>query len=229
MAVKFNANNYVEQFSNVYLQNANKEVAYWMTKYMKNRFTAYGIKRPLRDIINKEFLKEFGFPPFEAINEVVRLLWQKDERELQYFAMELLFKFRKNITPEIINLYEEIITTKSWWDTVDYIAVKLIGNYFKVFPEQITAVTQKWMSSGNIWLQRSCILFQLKYKNATDTDLLFSFITPCTASKEFFIQKAIGWALREYAKTNPQAVLTFAAQTPLKPLSRREALRIIVS
>ena len=228
MALPFDALQYVDQFDNVYKQNANSEVAFWMAKYMKNRFSCYGIKKPERDLIKKEFQKEFGFPTPEALNDVVRLLWEKNERELQYYAMELLFKFKKNITPEIIDLYEEIIISKSWWDTVDYIAVKLIGNYFKVFPDQIAPVSQKWMNSGNMWLQRSCILFQLMYKKTTNVDLLFSFITPCTGSKEFFIQKAIGWALREYSKTDPQEVLAFAEQTPLKPLSRREALRIMM-
>lgn len=224
----FNTSDYVENFKTVYQQNANPDFAFWMAKYMKNKFVYYGIKKPEREIIKKEFHHLFGWPSPENVNAVAMLLWQEQERELQYFAMELLYKFRKNSTPGIINLYEEIITSKSWWDTVDYIAVKLVGHYFKVFPEQITTVTQKWMNSGNMWLQRSCILFQLMYKKDTDVDLLFSFILPCTDSKEFFIQKAIGWALREFSKTNPQAVLTFAEQTPLKPLSRREALRIMM-
>jgi len=228
MISSFDAHRYVENFKTIYAQNSNSETAFWMKKYMKNKFDYFGIKKPERDLIKKEFHSQFGWPPPENINEVVMLLWQEPERELQYFAMEMLFKFRKNISTTIIKLYEEIITSKSWWDTVDYIAVKLVGNYFKVFPGQIPLVTQKWMASDNMWLQRSCILFQLTYKKDTNVDLLFSFIRPCTGSKEFFIQKAIGWALREYSKTNPRVVLTFAEQTPLKPLSRREALRIMM-
>ncbi len=228
MTIPAEALSYIENLKTVYRQNANPDFAFWMAKYMKDKFVFYGIKKPDRVIIRKEFHNLFGWPPVENVNEVAALLWQEQERELHYFAMELLYKFRKNSTPPIINLYEEIITSKSWWDTVDYIAVKLVGHYFRTFPEQIGPVTQKWMNSGNMWLQRSCILFQLTYKKETDTDLLFSFIRPCTGSKEFFIQKAVGWALREYSKTNPRAVLSFVEQTPLKPLSKREALRIMM-
>ena len=227
MTIPFDTTTYADNIKAVYIQNANADFASGMKKYMKNKFDYYGIKKPERVLIRKEFHKQFGWPPPESVNEAAMLLWHEPERELQYFAMEMLFKFRKNISSSIIRLYEEIIISKSWWDTVDYIAVKLVGNYFKVFPEQIPVITQKWMASGNMWLQRSCIIFQLMYKKETDVELLFSFIKPCTDSKEFFIQKAIGWSLREYSKTNPIAVLTFVEQTPMKPLSKREALRIM--
>ena len=228
MTLHFSVYNYIENLKSVYAQNANVELAFQMAKYMKNKFVFYGIKKPDRDIIIKAFHSLYGWPPPENVNAVAMLLWKDPEREMHYFAMMLLFRFKKHISPSIITLYEDIITSNSWWDTVDHIAVKLVGNYFKVFPEQILTVTHKWMNSGNMWLQRSCILFQLTYKKDIDVDLLFSFIRPCAASNEFFIQKAIGWTLREYAKTNPATVLAFVEQTPLKPLSKREALRIMM-
>jgi 3-methyladenine DNA glycosylase AlkD len=89
-------------------------------------------------------------------------------------------------------------------------------------------VTAKWMDSGNMWLQRSALLFQLRYKQQTDEKLLFRYITELTASKEFFIRKAIGWTLREYSKTKPDQVQQFVAKTPMAPLSKKEALRIIL-
>ncbi len=220
---------YTESLRALYMQHRNPETALGMEKYMKNKFKAFGIKRPQRDIINKEFQALNGFPPQNQLYEVVKLLWEMPEREMQYYAMELLFRFRKKIKEEDINCYENIITSKSWWDTIDFIAANLVGYYFKNFPEQIPIITSKWMASGNIWLQRTCILFQLKYKKETAPALLFSFIEPLTSSKEFFIQKAIGWALREYAKTNAQAVIDFVNSTPLKPLSKREALRRIIN
>jgi len=120
-----------------------------------------------------------------------------------------------------------MIVSNAWWDTVDFIAAGTLGRFFRMFPDLVTKLTKEWMVSGNIWLQRSCILFQLKYKKDTDTELLYSFIEKLTSSNEFFIQKSIGWALREYSKVNPPEVLRYTESTELKPLSRREALRII--
>ena len=140
------------------------------------------------------------------------------------FAMEFLGKSAKKETENIINLYEFMITTKSWWDTVDYIASNLVGVYFSNYPNHINSITTKWMASNNIWLQRTCLLFQLKYKSKLDTELLNSFIVQLAQSKEFFIQKAIGWILREYSKTNTQFVIDYVSNNNLMPLSNREAL-----
>jgi len=223
----FNSDAYTFQLRQQYSLNASPDTAFWMEKYMKNKFKAFGLKRPQRDVINKEFIADYGFPPQDKLFEVVNMLWQMPEREMQYYAMELLYRFRKQVKKEDICFYENIITQKSWWDTIDYIAVNLVGNYFKNHSEQIPLITSQWMASGNMWLQRICMLFQLKYKKETDYELLFSFIKQLNTSKEFFIQKAIGWALREYAKTNPNEVINFVNNTPLKPLSKREALRRI--
>ena len=120
-----------------------------------------------------------------------------------------------------------MIITKSWWDTVDRIASRLVGFYFREHKELIEPYTEKWMYYGNMWLQRTALLFQLKYKKETDTDLLFGYIQALAESPEFFIQKAIGWALREYSKTAPKTVKQFVDSTLLAPLSKREALKII--
>ena len=120
-----------------------------------------------------------------------------------------------------------MITHKSWWDTVDFIAANLVGPYFKSFPGQREKITGKWLSSNNMWLQRSVLLFQLKYKDSLDTDFLADTIHSLTGSEEFFINKAIGWILREYSKTNPQWVRQFVQATSLHPLSKREGLRLI--
>lgn len=143
---------------------------------------------------------------------------------MQYFALELIQKSLKKQDPDFIYFLEELICTRSWWDTVDWIN-KLVGLHFRKYPELIQPVTEKWMSSGNIWLQRVCLIFQLLYKDKTDTALLFDYILRLKDSKEFFIQKAAGWALRQYARTNPAAVRVFVAQHPLAPLTKREALK----
>ena len=126
---------------------------------------------------------------------------------------------------EIINLYVFMITNKSWWDTVDFIASNLVGTYLKRFPGQTETLTTQWMKSENIWLQRTCLLFQLKYKSETNTELLHQFINQLSASNEFFIRKAIGWILREYSKTNPDFVVDYVEKYPLSGLSQREALK----
>ncbi len=96
-----------------------------------------------------------------------------------------------------------MITNKSWWDSIDFIAINLVGEYFKIYPCQIATYVDKWLKSGNIWLQYSAILFQLKYKQNLDTEMLSYVINNLLGSKEFFINKAIGWILREYGKSNP--------------------------
>jgi 3-methyladenine DNA glycosylase AlkD len=156
---------------------------------------------------------------------VLHLCWQWEEREMQYVGMELAYRCRKQMVQADINLLESILVVKSWWDTVDFIASNLIGHYFFTFPGQIEIITQKWINSKNMWLIRSCILFQLKYKEFTNFKLLQQFIHQHKYSNEFFIQKAIGWSLRQYAKFDAYAVRAFVTETELKTLSRREALK----
>jgi len=111
---------------------------------------------------------------------------------------------------------------------VDGLAGWLIGDLFKRHPGLILPTTRDWMDSGNIWLQRSCLLFQLKYKRDTDLDLLFGFIATLSDHKSFWIRKAIGWILREYSKTDPSTVQKFVDAHPgLSGLSKREALKVI--
>jgi 3-methyladenine DNA glycosylase AlkD len=119
---------------------------------------------------------------------------------------------------------EELICTRSWWDTVDWVN-KLVGLHFRRYPDLIKPVTERWMASGNFWLQRVCLIFQLTYKDKTDSDMMFDYVRRLADSKEFFLQKGAGWALRQYAKTNPDAVLEFVLNTRLAPLTRREALK----
>ena len=203
---------------------ANGENAGPMKAYMKNRFEFLGIKSPERAELLRPVLSRNNLPAIEELWPIVHELWEMQEREYQYFAMELFSRFNKAANKSWIKYYEYMIVNKSWWDTVDFIATTLVGNYFRIYPENIMPVTGPWMQSGNMWLQRSCLLFQLKYKKQTDTGLLASFIQPLTASKEFFIAKAIGWALREYSKSDPGWVQDFVKNHQLQPLSRKEAL-----
>ncbi len=198
-----------------------------MERYMRNKFKFYGIKSPKRKEIYKLFKSENGIIPEGDKTEVVTWCWEASQREYQMFAMEFLGKSASD-DESIISLYEYMIINKSWWDTVDFIASNLVGTYFKTYPQRIESITKSWMESGNIWLQRACLLFQLKYKTKLDTELLNHFIIPLADSKEFFIQKAIGWILREYSKTNPDFVIDYVEKNSLAPLSKREAMLWLV-
>ncbi len=218
---------YIKTLENEFQRNANAENAVGQKAYMKNRFDFYGIKTPIRREISKPFLQKQYLPEKKDLEPIIKILWNKPQREFQYFAQELCFKYSKQFELKDIELFEFMIVDKSWWDTVDFIAAKIAGAYFKTFPEQIIQFNENRLMSENIWLQRTALLFQLKYKDSTDTALLSYIINSLTGSKEFFINKAIGWVLREYGKTNPDWVTEFVNKTDLAPLSRKEALRII--
>lgn len=207
--------------------HADAENALSMEAYMKNHFPFLGIRNPARVAMTKQFLKEQGIPKGEEAIRVAQELWALPEREFHYTAIMMLLQVRKTVTIEHIKLLEHFIVTNSWWDSVDTVADHLIGFHLQRFPELIADHVEKWLASGNMWLQRTAILFQLKYKKKTDVPLLFHCIREMADSKEFFIRKAIGWALREYSKTDAAAVQSFVASTALSPLSVREALKVI--
>lgn len=218
---------YVPEIIDLFHQHAHSANAEPMKKYMKHKFEFLGIKTPERRVLARPFLQKDKLPTLEQIPELVKALWEQEAREFQYFAIQLLIKVSKKAPPEWDDLYEYLIVEKSWWDTVDGLAGWLVGSHFIRYPDLIADCTNRWMESDNIWLQRTCLLYQLNYKENTDFELLKSFILPLKESKEFFIQKAIGWALRQYSKTNADAVTQFVSSTPLAPLSSREALRLI--
>lgn len=208
-------------------KNANEKIAFEQKAYMRNQFEFYGIKTTLRREIQKPFfIKEF-LPPKDQLTKMVKILWEKPERDYHHFAQELVFKYLKKLEEKDIELFEYMITHKSWWDTADFIAVKLIGAYFKKYSEYRHDYIKKWLATDNIWLQRSALLFQLKDKENIDPLLLSETIHSLLGSKEFFINKAIGWVLREYSRTNPGWVIQFAEKTALSTLSKRESLRLI--
>jgi len=218
---------FLKTLEDQFKKEANASIAAGQKAYMREQFDFYGVKTPVRRRIQRELFKKDVLPPKHELQKLIISLWNLPQRENQYVAQELARKYIKNIEEDDILLYEHMITNRSWWDTVDFIAATLVGAYFKTFPEKRMVVTKRWMSSNNIWLQRSCLLFQLKYKETLDTAYLAKTISSLLGSQEFFINKAIGWILREYSKTNKDWVLQFEAKTSLHPLSKREALRLI--
>jgi len=217
---------FLTDLTQVFRENASADNAGPMEAYMKHHFQFYGIKAPLRKQITKQIWSQHKTEVKNNAREIGLTLLQQQQREFHYAAMEILEKeLRGKFIKEDINLIEKTLTTDSWWDTVDFLAKYLLGNYLSQFPEETETVVTRFSDSENMWLNRSAILFQLGYKSKTDVALLFALCEKHSGSGEFFIQKAIGWALREYAKTDPKAVIKFVSETTLKPLSKREALK----
>ncbi|MCZ8523165.1 MULTISPECIES: DNA alkylation repair protein [Paenibacillus] len=203
----------------------NAEQAGPMEAYMRGQFPFLGIRSPQLKALLRDWTTSNGVPQGEALRETVRVLWRQPEREMQYAAMGLLEKRRKEAGIGDLPLLEELVVTKPWWDTVDLLASHIAGSILAKHPESVPESADMWISSGHLWLQRTALLYQLGYKERTDAERLFRYTRQCSGSTEFFIRKAIGWALREYSKTDEAAVRAFVASTPLSPLSVREALK----
>lgn len=212
----------IEQFK----KHGDAEQAVDAKAYMRNQFEFLGLKATLRRSLFNEYTRK-NFPAFADVPLIIKGLWGLQERELQYAAVELLAMYKKQWKKDVIGLIEFIIVNKSWWDTVDHAASELTDPYFKLFPSEIKKITGKWNHANDFWLQRSSIMFQKRYKKETDIVLLSQYILHLRHSKEFFIQKAIGWALREYSKTDTKWVKEFVKKNKLAPLSEREALKRI--
>ncbi len=195
---------------------------------MRDQFEYLGIKSPQFSALLKDFIKQNGLPPLDKLDVISRELWSLPQREFQYAETSLIGRLENKLEPEFITTLEYLLVTKPWWDTVDTIAGNAVGTHFKRFPKVREKYLKKWRKSDNFWLHRTALLFQLGYKKETDFDLLCEIIQENLGSDEFFINKAIGWALRQYAWTDPKSVKKFAKATKgLHPLSRREALKNI--
>jgi len=195
-----------------------------MKKYMKNHFEFYGIKSPVRKKVIAEFRKENGLLAAEELEEFVHLCWDNPYREIHYACMELVSK-EKQPEPARLELYKWMVLHRSWWDTVDFIAPTLMGRLFYQNPSFIIDETEQFIKSHELWLQRSALIFQLKYKTETDLNLLFYYCERLAEHPNFFIRKAIGWSLRQAGKFYPEEVRDFVGNHQLSNLSVREALK----
>ena len=220
--------NFIRNLGQNLHRKANRELAIPMENYMKNNFSFLGIKTEERRAIFKEDYEKYKTDIKANFRIIAWELFNKKEREFHQCAIDLLVKeFKKNYVLEDIKLIENLIITNSWWDSVDVVAKYLLGGYLQQFPNETYKVIERFSNSENMWLNRSAIIFQLSYKEKTNFDLLKSECEKHKESKEFFIQKAIGWALRDYSRFNPIGVSEYVNSTNLKPLSQREALRNI--
>lgn len=216
---------YAQAIQSLLSSHANPENAAPMKRYMRDQFEYLGIKSPQMGELFKGYYTEHGLPALEDLDAIVQDLWSLPQREYQYAATGLIGRLEKGLPEDFISTLEYLLVTKSWWDTVDTITGGTLGVHFKRFPKTRKKYIAKWRKSDNFWLRRATLVFQLNYKQDTDFDLLCELIRENLGSKEFFINKAIGWALRQYTRVDPQAVRKFVAETPLHPLSAREALK----
>jgi len=216
---------FLEQLNNVLQENINPKNAITMEAYMKNIAPFYGIKATNRKLLSVPFLQ---LHKTLTGNEIINLLKQSftyQHREMHYFGLELAEKGIKKLNSSHLHDLTELVQQKSWWDTVDFIATRLIGRILATDKSNIENLNTIWTNHANLWVNRTSIIFQLKFKEKTNQHILFSNCIKHANSNQFFIQKAIGWALREYAKTHPLEVKNFVESVKLKPLSKREALK----
>ncbi len=215
----------LEQLTQSFQEHCDPVKAEQMSAYMKHKFPFLGIASPERKQLSHLLVRDNQYKAESKLLSICKRLWKLKEREYQYVALDLLVRHKKGLTFSSINTLERFITTKAWWDSVDLLASHCVGQVYQSFPDEMLPVIAQWRRSPNMWLRRSCLLFQLKYKEHTNRDLLASIIRENKTDNEFFIQKAIGWSLREYAKTNPVWVKSFVDQEELVGLARREALK----
>ena len=204
----------------------NVESSAAMSKYMKNMFDFYGIAAPERKELYKDFLK--AEKASRKIDwKFLDQCYEDDHREFQYLVYDYLLAMKKYLVYEDTDKIKHYIVTKPWWDTTDFLC-KVIGE-IGLKDQKVRELMLKWSKDESVWLRRTAILHQLSYKDKTDTELLEQLISNCLGSGEFFINKAIGWSLREYSKTAPEWVRNFIARNKeqLDSLSIKEAGKYI--
>lgn len=191
-----------------------------MRAYMRNQFAFLGIGTPARRAAARPLLKTLKGSGAQRLLEHARALWKLEEREYQYIALDLLAMHWREFTVEDIPALLALAQDKSWWDTVDALA-GIIGDVLRYGHDYMDDA----LKHENIWVRRIALLHQLGWRNKTDTRRLFAYTLACAHEKEFFIQKAIGWALRDYARHDPDAVRIFTRdeKSRLSALSYREA------
>jgi 3-methyladenine DNA glycosylase AlkD len=217
---------YLKEIISIFNKHRDQKKADGAKAYLLHQFEFFGLQTPLRRSLSKVFYKSHPIKNHAELSALIKECFAQPQRELHYFAIELLGFHHPLWDKKTLPLIEWMITHNSWWDSVDSTNSNVICKFFLKYPEHTEAFTLKWNQATNKWLKRMSILFQLTYKNKTNTILLANYIEHCIDEEDFFIRKAIGWALRAYAYTDPKWVIHFVNAHPnLSPLSKREALK----
>ena len=197
-----------------------------MARYMKTSMPFYGVLKSDWTPIAKRLVKLFPVTDKRSYDAAVRALWRLPHREEKYVAIFVARHFAHYVNGGSLKLYEQMIRSGAWWDFVDEIAIHLVGKVVGTEREQFLLLDQ-WLDDKNLWIRRTALIAQLNFKETTDTDRLSHYCLTRARETEFFIRKAIGWALRQYSYTQPDWVMEFLRchQPVLSGLSYREAAK----
>jgi 3-methyladenine DNA glycosylase AlkD len=220
----------LERLTAAYAAAADPARAAAMGAYMKNVAPFLGLPTPERRVLSRAVLAGTPRPDEADCTAIALRCWALPHREYHYFAVDYLRRHAGRCTSAFLPVARRLVTTVPWWDTVDPLAAHVVGALVAADP-RLTAEMDAWIADDDVWVVRTALLHQLRYKERTDADRLFAHCLRQSGHEDFFIRKAIGWALREYAKTDPEAVRAFLAREHgrFTPLSVREALKNIGS
>lgn len=220
------ADTVLERLVTTYRAAADPEWAAQMRAYMKDIAPFLGLASPVRRDLSRAVLAGTPRPDETDCTAIALRCWELPEREYAYFAVDYLRRHVRRCSSDFLPVVRHLVTTRSWWDTVDLLAAHVVGGLVAADPELRTAMDE-WIEDENLWVARTALLHQLRYKSATDTERLFAYCVRQSGHPDFFLRKAIGWCLREYAKTDPEAVRAFVERERwrLAPLSVREAMK----
>lgn len=212
------------------LARADPEKAPIMQAYMKTEMPFLGVQRPFRAEVER-MLRVPALGDRAVWAATVQGLWELPHREGKYLAIEVLLRGKRHLDLAALPLCRRLIIDGAWWDLVDMIATKGVGRIWAVAPEEMGPIMDRWIADPDLWVRRSAVIGQLKHKDQTDAGRLFGYCAARAHEKEFFMRKAIGWALREYSKTDAPAVRRFLQnhQQQLSGLSLREASKHMVA
>ena len=201
-----------------------------MAAYMKTTMPFYGVPAPDRELIHREVKRQFSISNHKDYQRAVLGLWTLPHREEKYLALAVAQTWRDFIVPASLPIYRRMIIEGAWWDFVDEVASHLVGSILLHNRKEIAPTMDQWIKHDDMWLRRAAIISQLSHKHETDHARLFRYCLAQASDKEFFIRKAIGWALRQYGYSAPEKVRDFitANRDKLSPLSYREASRVLI-
>ncbi|WAZ20136.1 DNA alkylation repair protein [Streptomyces cinnabarinus] len=222
------ADTLLDRLTAAYGAAADPERAGPMRAYMKDVSPFLGLTTPVRRALSRTVLEGTPRPDEADCTAVALRCWRLPEREYQYFAVDYLRRHAGRCSSAFLPVTRHLVSTIPWWDTVDLLAAHVVGALVAA-DRKLAADMDAWSADQDLWIARTALLHQLRYKEHTDADRLFAYCLRQSAHPDFFIRKAIGWALREYAKTDPAAVRDFLVREKgcFAPLSVREALKNI--
>lgn len=219
----------IHQLEELFEPFRNAKRAQTASTYLRGHFSFIGMKTEIRRTAQKSWIDSLKTLDDRNLRwSIIRALWNKEERDFQHTAIDLMNTWPKKFYSEedAVEL-EWLLDQKSWWDSVDSIASNYLGKWALLFPEKARETFEKWRHHESFWLQRSCLIYQLKYKDQVDSAYLEDLIRQMNSNKEFFIQKAIGWSLRQLSKYNPDEVTRILGNNPIRGLALREASKYL--